>query len=206
MRTDYEALHAQREFKHRVPELLPANQCWGIDTTEVCDGHGVRHIVLGIVDHGSRMAIALRWIRRFNRWTLLGCLFLAIGEFGKPDSIKSDNHPVFRAHKIRILLNRIGVRWRYSKPGKPWQNGYIERLFGTFKQALFVYTLQDTAHVIHSLAEFRYWYNAARPHQHLHGLTPWQVWLRINPYCTRCRGAAMFTAWNGRLCGMVMRH
>jgi hypothetical protein len=38
------------------------------------------HTVLGIIDHGSRLNIALRRLPRLNAWTLLGALFLAFGE------------------------------------------------------------------------------------------------------------------------------
>ena len=96
----HRALHRRRELKHCVPARLPRNRLWGIDTTCVTDAKGVQHIVLGAIDHGSRLNLMLRRVRRFNRWTFLGCLLLAIGEFGRPEAIKTDNHPVFRSRLV----------------------------------------------------------------------------------------------------------
>jgi hypothetical protein len=100
----YDALHLHRELKHRVPPSMPINRVWGIDTTCVSDVSNTQHIVLGIVDHGSRLNLALRHLKRFNTWTFLGCVFLAIGQFGKPSAIKTDNHAVFHAKWVKRVL------------------------------------------------------------------------------------------------------
>ena len=81
-RQAYEAQRLRRELRHRVPPPLPRNAVWGIDTTFVGDGGGRNREVLGAVDSGSRLSVVLRCLRRLNGWTFLGCLFLAIGEFG----------------------------------------------------------------------------------------------------------------------------
>jgi transposase InsO family protein len=124
------------------------------------DALGVRHDVLGIVNHGSRLSIALRPLKRFNAWSLLGCLFLAFGEFGKPNAIKTDNHPVFHAKWIKRVLRWCGVAQRFSAPGKPWQNGRIERFFGTLKASPRDDVIRDGQHLWPALSGFRIWYNA----------------------------------------------
>ncbi|MBJ7310420.1 hypothetical protein H7U20_09455 [Rugamonas sp. CCM 8940] len=93
----HEALHLQKKLKHRVPEQVPLNSVWGIDTTCVTDANKTQNIVFGIIDHGSRLNAAMQYLKRFNSWTFLGCVFLAIGEYGKPTAIKTDNHPVFHS-------------------------------------------------------------------------------------------------------------
>ena len=40
-------------------------------------------MVLGAIEHGSRLNLMLRQVRRFNRRMFLGCLLLAIGQFGR---------------------------------------------------------------------------------------------------------------------------
>ena len=89
----------RKSIKHRIPSPLPINHAWGIDTT-----HIQQHVVLGIIDHGSRWLITLQQLKRFNAWTLLGYLFIAFGEFGRPHFIKVDNHPVFRVKRVKQIL------------------------------------------------------------------------------------------------------
>lgn len=64
-----------------------------------------------------------------------------------------------------------------TAPCAPWQNGRIERFFGTFKTAVrFLESLGGDARSVgqQGLDEFRVWYNHLRPHQHLEGRTPAQ--------------------------------
>jgi transposase InsO family protein len=205
-RQAYEALHRRRQWKHRVPEAQPFRHTWGFDATYVRDSHGSPHIVLGVVDHGSRLDVALRRVRRFNVWTLLGTLFLAFGEHGVPLALKLDNHPVHHARWFKRIMRMAGVRLRFTELASPWQNGRIERLFGTFKTALRGYAIADARHLDLALAQFRLWYNAVRPHQHLGGRTPLQVWRGIDPYRRRPKRALWFEGWNGRLRGWVLHH
>lgn len=200
------ALHRQRELKHDLTVRIPNNRLWGVDTACVTDGRGVQHIVLGAIDHGSRLNLMLRHVRWFNRWTFLGCLFLAFGEFGWPEAIKTDNHPVFRSRSVKHVLKWCGVNMRHSRPARPWENGYIERLFGTFRSCLAPYVISDCMHLRGALPAFQFWYNVTRPHQHLYGQTPQQAWLGIDPWKTVPRSVLAFGAWRGRLRGLVLRH
>lgn len=64
-------------------------------------------------------------------------------------------------------------------------------------------------HVRHldlSLAQFRFWYNAVRPPQHLGGRTPVQVWQGNNPNRQQPTRALWFEGRKGRLLGWVLRH
>ncbi len=69
----------------------------------------------------------------------------------------------------------MGIEHERSAPYCPWENGRIERLFGTlrerFNQIVVEESLIDTR-----LAEFRFWYNHIRYHQHLNGNTPANQW------------------------------
>lgn len=61
-------------------------------------------------------------------------------------------------------------------------NGRIERFILTLKQKLNLILPMDAAALVHLLAEFRFWHNTVRPHQHLHNFTPMQVWAEVNPF------------------------
>lgn len=202
----YEMLHRQKALKHRVPEPVPANAMWGMDTTCITDANGQQHMVIGIVDHGTRLNISMQRLKCFNTWTLLRCVLMAAIKCGKPDAIKLDNHPVHHAAWFKTMMRYAGIRICYTQLASPWQNGYIERLFGTLKERLYKVVVHDADHLDRALCEFRFWYNSARPHQHLNGATPTQVWHGIDPYRQVPKHVRYFEAWDGRLRGWVLRH
>lgn len=115
----YEALHRRRAWKHLVPAPQPCRHIWGFDASHVGVRQGMPHIVPGVVDHGSRRDIALRRVRRFNTWTLLGTLFLAFGKHGVPRVLKLDNHPVHHAAWFKRIMRVAGVRLCFTELASP---------------------------------------------------------------------------------------
>lgn len=202
----YRALHAQQRCKHCAPQAMPNKFEWGLDTTALRDTSSQAHIVLGLVDHGSRLNLMLRTLPRFNTWTLLGSVFLAIGRHGKPAAIRLDNHPVHHAKRFKTVMRWLGIRLRFSQPASPWQNGRIERFFGTLKSHLQGLRFLDAEHAAHGLEEFRLYYNHIRGHQHLGGRTPAEVWHGIDPYRRAPRRCVWFEGWGGRLRGWQLLH
>jgi len=70
----------------------------------------------------------------------------------------------------------VGIRHQRIEPHCPWQNGRIERFFGTLKHALDRWAVENRDQLNTSLLLFRLWYNHARPHQNLQGHTPAEAW------------------------------
>jgi transposase InsO family protein len=175
IRANQEAiLRKRRELKHRKPNPLPRNQTWGLDLTFVD-----QRPILGIVDHGTRACIALRSIEQKGSAVILRLLLDVIEGFGRPRTVHTDNESCFTSWLFRFGLALLGIRHQRSEPMAPWQNGRIERLFGTFKAAY--RQLEERAGRGHQLSQsalddFRLWYNHLRPHQHLDGRTPAQAW------------------------------
>jgi hypothetical protein len=141
-----------------------------------------------------------------NAWTLLGHLFLAIGCFGRPRAIRTDNESMFRSFVFRATLGFAGIAQQFTVPGCPWQNGRIERLFGTLKGKLDRIEIDGREALKGLLAEFGFWYNAVRPHQHLGGLTPQEAWRGIDPFRAAPKAVYRFEAWDGLLRGFYLRH
>ena len=202
----YEVLDLRRRFKRRIPRAIPVNDIWAIDLTGKGDVFGYIHSILGIIDHGSRKLVSLEVISRKNSWTLLGYLFIAIGSHGKPKKLRSDNDAVFKSRLFRTVLALVGIRQQFSDPGCPWMNGRIERLFGTLKGKLNRFKIDGHEMLSTMLSEFGFWYNAVRPHQHLNGCTPDEVWYGINPYADSPKSVQFFSAWEGVLQGYYLRY
>ena len=84
-------------------------------------------------------------------------------------------------------------------------NGRVERFFGTLKEKLDGWSVDDREQLSLALGDFRAWYNHVRPHQHLHGRTPAEAWAGVDPYAAAPRSIRYFSAWDGLLTGFYMR-
>ena len=192
-------------FKRNVPAPLPRNDTWGVDMTGKGDIHGKVHPILGVIDYGSRMALAMHPLRDRAALTLLKALMAVIEVAGMPKAIKTDNEACFTSQLFRFGLAWLGIEHRRSQPGHPWQNGRIERLFGTLKEKLDQLVVYDVVGVQQALGAFQFWYNGVRTHQHVNGWTPWEVWRGIDPYRHAPKSVRLFSAWDGLLTGYYMR-
>lgn len=150
----YDIAVARRKIKHRVPRAMPVNRVWALDLTGKQDVRGQVHAILGLIDHGSRWLLSLCLCPHRNALTLLGHLFLAMGKHGVPQAIRTDNDAAFKGRLFRWVLALAGVRHQLTTPGCPWQNGRIERLFGTLKAELDALAVHSGSALASLLDEF----------------------------------------------------
>ena len=202
---DYEIQILRRNLKHTTPRPVARNLIWGLDLTGKADAHGKLHALLGIVDHGSRALLHLQALHNKTSRTLLICLNEVIHTYGKPKIIRTDNEAIFTSHIFRRGLKMLGIRHQRTTPGCLWQNGRIERLFGTLKGKLDQWQVPNIAQLNRDLDTFRYWYNHIRPHQNLQGRTPAEAWGRIDPYKKPPKQERRFEAWDGLLMGYELK-
>ena len=101
-----QVLRLRRELRSRQPRIVPINHTWALDMTFVTDEVKVSHASLGILDHGSRALLCLRTLTKRNSWTLLGCLCIAIGRYGKPRKLRTDNEAVFNSFVFKSFCKR----------------------------------------------------------------------------------------------------
>lgn len=204
-RNQYEIQIMRRTLKHAKPKAVPHNLIWGIDLTGKTDTQGYLHFLFGIIDHGSRALLHLQALHDKTSRTLIACLSEIIRTQGKPKIIRTDNEAIFTSRTFRLGLKKLGIRHQLTDPGCPWQNGRIERLFGTLKQKLDQWQVAGIAQLNRDLDTFRYWYNHIRPHQNLGGRTPAEAWRGIEPYTKSPKEEHWFEAWNGLLIGYDLR-
>ncbi|GEN22524.1 hypothetical protein HCU01_04730 [Halomonas cupida] len=193
-----EVLRLRRKLKHRVPRPQPCNRTWGLDLTGKADASGRQRMILGLLDHGSRACLQLCVLEDKRSLRILRELITACRRFGMPKQIRVDNEACFNSMLLRTALAWLGIRLQTIAPHCPWQNGRIERFFGTLKQHLNTVIPIDDADLKIMMAEFRCWYNHAKPHQHLYGYTPAEVW-EGRPKSTRT--PQFISIWNGRING-----
>lgn len=179
----------------------------GLDLTGRADATGRVHTVLGLIDHGSRVALRLARLPRKCGWTLLGHLCLAIARWGKPTAVRTDNEACFTGRVFTAGLRVLGIGHQRTQLHSPWQNGRIERLFGTLKWTLKPVVLIDGPMLDRFLGDFVRWYNALRPHQALAGATPKQAREGVDPWHAPQppRQVRFVEGWAGRMVGFVLR-
>ena len=86
-----QVLRLRRELKARQPRIVPICHTWAMDLTFFTDDVKCTRASLGILDHGSRALLCLQTLVKRNSWTLLGHLCIAIGQYGKPHKLRSEN-------------------------------------------------------------------------------------------------------------------
>ena len=57
--------------------------------------------MFGVIDHGSRALLELAPVAQHKSLVLLGKLLIAMGTYGKPRTVRSDNDAVFKTLLFR---------------------------------------------------------------------------------------------------------
>jgi len=183
---DREGLTVKRRLRRRSPpssapfaDCAAANDMWGIDFKGwFLTGDGTHCEPLTLSDAVSRYLLRCQAIARTDTEHVWPVLDAAFREFGLPYRLRSDNGPPFASRgagglsQLSVKVIKAGVVPERIAPGKPQQNGRLERLHLTL--------LQDTANPpARSLREqldrfraFQRLYNEERPHAALGNDTP----------------------------------
>jgi transposase InsO family protein len=201
----YEIQVVRRKIRRAKPRPVPRNLIWGLDLTGKTDTEGKTHSLLGIVEHRSRAALDLRALRDKTTVTLLRSLLDVIERYGTPKILRTDNEAVFTSLVFRLSLWLLGIRHQRIDRHCPWQNGRVERFFGTLKQKLDLWEVTGRDELNGALNQFRFWYNHVRPHQNLNGRTPAEAWQGVDVYTKRPQREYWFEAWDGLLTGIYLR-
>ncbi len=184
-RHQYLIYAARRKMKHRVPHPIPRNRIWGCDLLTKTDQRGQPHLALALVDHASRACLRLQPLSDKSSMRLLQELVQTVKRYGRPRFVRTDNEAVLISRVFRLGLWLLGIRHQRTEPGCPWQNGRVERFIGTIKRAFALDSIADERDFTNALRDVRAWYNHTRPHDHLQGRTPAEVWAGIDVFAAR---------------------
>jgi transposase InsO family protein len=201
----YEIDVVRRRIKNARPKPVPRNLVWALDLTGKATLDGATRTMLGILEHASRAALWLEALETKSSWTLISKLIAAIHRYGKPQAVRTDNEAVFTSRTFRLALLLLGIQHQRIDPGCPWQNGRVERFFGTLKAKLDRLAVESFAALNQALGEFRFFYNQVRPHQNLAGLTPAEAWTGAAPFTHPAKREYWFEGWDGLLSGYYLR-
>jgi transposase InsO family protein len=132
-------------------------------------------------------------------------LIQANRRYGKPRIARTDNESIFTSKAFRLALFLLAICHQRIDLHCPWQNGRVERFFGTLKGKLDQLAVESLTGLNAALGEFRLFYNHVRPHQNLDGKTPAEAWIGIDPFTVKVTREYWFEAWDGLLCGYYLR-
>lgn len=174
-------LNIRRRTKKRLPErvkhplLTPtaSNQMWSIDfmTDRLEDGRTIR--LLNVMDDFNRESLAVEVDTSLPSLRVIRVLQTLISKRGKPANIRTDNGPEFISHKLEQFCTKHRITIQFIQPGRPMQNGFIERKNGSIRRELLNAYLFQSLHQARELCEnWRIDYNEERPHKSLGYLSP----------------------------------
>lgn len=178
-------LTLRRKRKRRVPSRVKQalekqsqpNSSYSIDFVSDALTTGRKIRVLNIIDDCTRESLAAYADYSIPAEKVTDVLEDILQQRGKPKQIRVDNGPEFTSKAFAGWCDKNGIAIKYIQPGKPMQNGYIERLNRTYREDVLDVYLFDTLEEVRTLSdEWQYQYNHKHPHKSLKRQTPAQVY------------------------------
>jgi putative transposase len=183
---DREGLTVKRRLRRRSPpssvpfaDCALANDVWCIDFKGwFLTGDGTHCEPLTLADAASRYLLRCQAVGRCDDEHVWPVLDAAFREFGLPQRLRSDNGPPFATcgagglSKLSVKVIKAGVMPERIAPGKPQQNGRLERLHLTLLQDTAQPPARSLRQQLERFRAFQRIYNEERPHQALGHETP----------------------------------
>ncbi len=140
--------------------------------SDTLDG-GRRFGRLNILDEGVREGLAIEVDTAWPAERVMRTLEQVVAWRGYPQAIRLDNGPELLADRFVTWWADRGMELRDIQPGKPAQNGCIERFNRTYRtEVLSAYVFESLDQVREIGAEWLLTYNEVRPHDALAGFPP----------------------------------
>lgn len=165
----------KRPGSTRKPDVAVSGsgQCLAMDFVHdsLADGRKIR--ILSLVDLYDRSCPSLEVGFSYSSQRVIQTLerLRSMGQL--PSVLRADNGPEFTSNAIQAWAAKNGIMIKYSRPGRPTDNGHVESFNGKLRdeclnQNLFS-TLQEARDCIE---QWRQDYNTNRPHSALGWRTP----------------------------------
>jgi putative transposase len=159
----------------KQPLFIPAkpNETWSMDFMHDTLMNGRKFRVLNVIDDYNREILKIEPYFSINSDKVVRILERIILEKGKPTAIRVDNGPEFISSTLHDWCLERNIKLQFIQPGKPMQNGYIERFNKSFRQDVLDANLfENLTEVKIASDEFEEDYNHHRPHESLGNVSP----------------------------------
>ena len=156
-----------------LSQAIRLNEVWSMDFMTDCLSDGRLLRVLNVIDDYNRESLIGKGSISFPSARVIRELEIAIEEKGKPKYIRTDNGPEFISKEYKKWCHENDIIPIYSEPGRPMQNGYVERHNRTFREDILDAYLFTTVQQFNIIAEK--WmddFNKYHPHKALNKMSP----------------------------------
>ncbi len=128
---------------------------------------------MNIIDEGTRECLAIEVDTSLTAERVIRVLEYLKIERGSPKQLRVDNEPELILDKLLNYCENNQIELFHIQPGKPQQNGFIERFNGSFQREFLNAYLFESLSQVREMAWF--WlqdYNQNRAHESLNHLPP----------------------------------
>ena len=154
---------------------LQANYCWSIDFMSDVLAYGTKFRTLNVIDDYNREGLLVEPSYSLPAVRVTQMLDELAATRGYPEMIRVDNGPEFVSRAFKAWADDHHILVHYIQPGKPAQNGLIERFNRTYREDVLDMNLFGSLREVKLITrEWLTMYNEDRPHESLAGLAPAQ--------------------------------
>ena len=160
------------EAKPLVWPIVPQH-CWSMDFMHDVLMNGTCFRTFNVMDDYNREALCVFADFSINSEKVILCLENIARRRGYPEILRMDNGPEFISKRLREWAEKRGIKLSHIQPGKPAQNGFIERFNRTYRDEVL------DRNIFRNLDDVRLrteaWiahYNEERPHESLGNKSP----------------------------------
>ena len=174
-------LNKRRRRKRRLPARVKQalfqpsglNEVWSIDYMSDSLWNGRTFRLLNIIDDFNREVLHIEADTSLPASRLIRTLQQLMEIRGLPKMIRVDNGPEFISYQLDEWCKKKKITLVFIQPGKPMQNGYVERFNGSMrKELLDAYIFTSLKEVRQMAEEWMEDYNYHRPHSSLGYYSP----------------------------------
>lgn len=174
-------LNLRKKPKKRLPDRDKVtleqqnkmNLCWSLDYMSDALMQGKRFRTINVIDDCNREALVVRASLSLPTKRVIEILEEIAWRKGYPAKIRIDNGPENISKLLKQWAESRDIELEYIQPGKPAQNGYIERFNRTYREEVLDMHLFRNIQEVQRITDI--WmqeYNNERPHHSLGNLTP----------------------------------